>query len=207
MGKYNDCYSQACGVNQQGIVDQIAATGGPEGRPLARDQITDRCPATNKPTMQPTPPLTTPADSPPPTPCVSFVENYGGKGGKGSYNGFVVDICCEFVEFYRGKGGKGSKGYAYYEDGFTGIKGSKYGSGGFTGGAKGGKGGNGGGFSVIDGYYGSKGGKGGIGLTAVEFGVNVNTYVEGGSGYEYSYQTENGQVVAAQASGEAWSSF
>merc|ERR1712238_34415 len=151
--KYNDCYSQACGVNQQGIVDQIAATGGPEGRPLARDQITDRCPATNKPTMQPTPPLTTPADSPPPTPCVSFVENYGGKGGKG------------------------------------------------------GKGGNGGGFSVVDGYYGSKGGKGGFGLSAVEFGVNVNTYVEGGSGYEYSYQTENGQVVAAQASGEAWSSF
>merc|ERR1712238_482030 len=102
-----------------------------------------------------------------------------------------VDICCEFVEFYGGKGGKGGKG------GF-GI--------GF--GGKGGKGGNGGGFSVVDGYYGSKGGKaGGIGLTAMEFGVNVNTYVEGGSGYEYSYQTENGQVVAAQASGEAWSSF
>merc|ERR1712238_249094 len=103
-----------------------------------------------------------------------------GKGGKGG-GGFVDD------EYYGGKGGKGSKGYAYYEDGFTGIKGSKYGSGGFTGGAK--------------------GGKGGFGLTAEEFGVNVNTYVEGGSGYEYSYQTENGQVVATQASGEAWSSF
>jgi len=41
--EYNDCYNQACGPSLQEIIDSIAETGGPEGRPLNRDQITRNC--------------------------------------------------------------------------------------------------------------------------------------------------------------------
>merc|ERR1712238_226339 len=89
----------------------------------------------------------------------------GGKGGKGSSSGFILDECCEFVEggfveYFGAKGGKGGKG-GYYS-GF---------------GGKGGKGGFGSGFATgeVTGGYGGKGGKG-------EY--------YGGFAYGYAYTTE-----------------
>lgn len=61
--EYNDCYNQACGADAQGLVDSIAATGGPEGAPINRTQILLNCPPTPFPTPGPTRPPT-----PPPTP-------------------------------------------------------------------------------------------------------------------------------------------
>merc|ERR1712238_134227 len=104
----------------------------------------------------------------------------GGKGGKGSSSGFILDECCEFVEggfveYFGAKGGKGGKG-GYYS-GFGG-KGGKGGFGiGFTTGygSKGGK--SYGGFATgeVTGGYGGKGGKG-------EY--------YGGFAYGYAYTTE-----------------
>merc|ERR1712238_548643 len=102
----------------------------------------------------------------------------GGKGGKGSSSGFILDECCEFVEggfveYFGAKGGKGGKG-GYYS-GFGG-KGGKGGFGiGF--GSKGGKGGYYSGFTTgeVTGGYGGKGGKG-------EY--------YGGFAYGYAYTTE-----------------
>ena len=37
--EYNDCYQQACGVEQQGVIDEMARSGGPQGAPLSREQI------------------------------------------------------------------------------------------------------------------------------------------------------------------------
>ena len=39
----SDCYQQACGADQQGVIDAIALTGGPEGRPIDREQIRAKC--------------------------------------------------------------------------------------------------------------------------------------------------------------------
>ena len=41
--EYNDCYNEACGADQQGVIDTIAATGGPVGAPINREQIRAKC--------------------------------------------------------------------------------------------------------------------------------------------------------------------
>ena len=103
--EYNDCYNQACGVDNQQLINDIAETGGPEGRPLDRQQILDSCPQGR---LDPTP---SPTACPP------------GKGGKkGGYNGSRT-----------GKGGKkggdyfGRNGKDCYEGrGYTGKKNGGY---------------------------------------------------------------------------------
>jgi len=51
---YNDCYNQACGPARQGLIDVLASTGGPLGRPLDRNQIDKNCPPTSEPSPSPT---------------------------------------------------------------------------------------------------------------------------------------------------------
>merc|ERR1711865_1255606 len=128
--EYNDCYNQACGVENQQLINDIAATGGPGNPPrgLDRQQILDRCP--------PSPRIDTlsPTDCPP-----------GKGGGRVDYNG--------------GKKG-GKKGGFYYEGGRAdGKKGGKKSYNGYNGGrAEGKKGGYGsgrfGGKKNGDCYYG-----------------------------------------------------
>jgi len=164
--KYNDCYNEACGAEKQQYIDAIVETGGPEGRPLDRDQILKECvstaPSTSptfpptftispgptpRPTFFPTRKPATPPPTPRPTPSPTACPP--GKGGKkGGY--------------YGGKGGK--KGGDYGATSYTGggyFDGDRNGSrkgvyykggkkGGYYGGRNGGKKG---------GYYGDKGGK------------------------------------------------
>ena len=137
--KYNDCYNQACGADQQAFVDEIVANGGPneagqDPRGLNRDQILKECPLTPQPTPRPIP-----APSPPPTSMatVDTVEptvcppGKGGKGGKGGKKG----------GYYGGKGGKGGK-KGYYggkKNGDCYYGGKKTGKKGYYGGKKTGK--------------------------------------------------------------------
>jgi len=127
--EYNDCYNQACGVDNQQLIDDIAETGGPEGRPLDRQQILDSCPQGR---LDPTP---SPTACPP------------GKGGKkGGYNGSRTGKGGKKGGDYFGDGardGKGGKKYNYFADGARdGKGGKKYNY--FADGARDGKGGKGG---------------------------------------------------------------
>ena len=53
--EYNDCYNEACGADQQGVIDTIAATGGPVGAPINREQIRAKCTGTDG-RVDPSPP-------------------------------------------------------------------------------------------------------------------------------------------------------
>ena len=80
--EYNDCYNDACGAENQGLIDNIAETGGPYGRPIDRAQILRNCPITARPTPLPTPrPSSTPGGK------GSKVGKKGSKGGKGGKKG------------------------------------------------------------------------------------------------------------------------
>ena len=46
---YNDCYQQACGPTKQGLVEVVAASGGPTGRHINRTQILNECPHKHTP--------------------------------------------------------------------------------------------------------------------------------------------------------------
>merc|ERR1711865_1242448 len=171
--EYNDCYNQACGVENQELINDIAATGGPGNPPrgLDRQQILDRCP--------PSPRI----DTLSPTACPP------GKGGRVDYNGgkkggFYYEDC-------RADGKKGGKkGYNGYNDGRADGK---------KGGKKGGYGGYGrfGGKKNGDCYYGGgradgkKGGKKGYG----SYGGRADGKKGGKKGYYASDGGRNGGVV------------
>merc|ERR1711865_228336 len=96
--EYNDCYNQACGVENQQLINEIAATGGPGDPPrgLNRQQILANCPPSGRiDTLSPT-------ACPPGKGGGRTDYNGGKKGGKKGYNGSRAD--------YNGKKG-GKKGY------------------------------------------------------------------------------------------------
>ena len=108
--EYNDCYNQACGVDNQQLINDIAETGGPEGRPLDRQQILDSCPQGR---LDPTP---SPTACPP------------GKGGKkGGYNGSRTGKGGKKYNYFAdgARDGKGGKKYNYFADGARDGKGGK----------------------------------------------------------------------------------
>merc|ERR1711865_863768 len=115
--EYNDCYNQACGVENQQLINEIAATGGPGDPPrgLNRQQILANCPPSGR--------VDTPRPTPSPTACPPGGKKgrarngyYGKKGGKNGGSRADGD--------YNGKNG-GKNGGA--RNGYYGKKGGKNG--------------------------------------------------------------------------------
>jgi len=180
--EYNDCYNQACGVENQQLINEIAATGGPGDPPrgLNRQQILANCPPSGR--------VDTPRPTPSPTACPP-----GGK--KGSKNGGARN------GYYGKKGGK--NGGSRADGDYNGKKGGKNGGSRADGDYNGKKGSKNGG--ARNGYYGKKGGKNGGSRADGDYNGKKGSK-NGGARNGY-YGKKGGKNGGSRADGDCYNDF